>query len=133
MQKRKKDIIHNTFRVIVSIGILMYLVTVFHWERGAEVFARVRVSYLWPAPLLAALALYFGGVCWGILLPYFGIRLKATKAFFYYLIGSFYGTILPGVIGGDAVRIGICAATKKKSVADITATVLRQCLSERIR
>jgi len=111
-------------RLIVSIGILIYLITFFDWRRVVEVMSQVRFAYVWPAPVLLALALYSGGLRWSTLLPYFGIRLKATKAFLYYLIGSFYGIVLPGVIGGDAVRIGICAATKKKSVADITATVL---------
>jgi len=111
-------------RLVVSLGILVYLVTVFDWERVAEVMGRVRLWYVWPAPLLLAIALYFGGVRWSILLPYFGVRLKANKAFLYYLIGSFYGNVLPGVIGGDAVRIGICAAVKRRSVADMTASVL---------
>lgn len=119
--KRK---IFFALRLFVSIGVLIYLLNVIDGKRTLEFLSRVSITYLWPAPLLVALALCFGGVRWSILLPYFGIRLKATKAFLYYLIGSFYGIALPGVIGGDAVRIGICAAGKKKSVADITATVL---------
>ena len=111
-------------RLFVSIGILVYLVTVFDWQRVAAVIGRVRLWYVWPAPLLLSLALYFGGVRWSVLLPHFGVRLRAGEGFLYYLIGNFYGIILPGVIGGDAVRIGICAAVKKKSVADITASVL---------
>ncbi len=100
------------------------MITFFDWRRVVEVMGQVRFAYIWPAPALLAVALYFGGVRWSILLPYFGIRLKASKAFLYYLIGSFYGNALPGVIGGDAVRIGICGVTEKKPVADITASVL---------
>jgi len=124
LKKGKIYIIHTIFRVIVSIGILIYLVTVFDWERVADVFGRIRLWYVWPVPLLLALAFYFGGVRWSVLLPHFDVRLRAREGFLYYLIGSFYGNVLPGVIGGDAIRIGICAATKKKSIANITASVL---------
>lgn len=119
---RKK--IFFTLRVIVSIGIFIYLVTVFDWERVASVFFRIRISYVWSAPLLLIFAFYFASVRWSTLLPYFGVQLRVREGFFYYLIGSFYGNLLPGVIGGDVVRVGICAAAKRKSVADVTVSVL---------
>ena len=119
---RKK--IFFALRLFISIGILIYLVTIFDWERVVEILGLVRISYIWPAPLLLVLALYFGGVRWSTLLPYFGVQLRVREGFFYYLIGNFYGSILPGVIGGDVVRVGICAAIKKKSVANVTASVL---------
>lgn len=124
MQKRKRYIIYNILRVIISIGILFYLVTIFDWERVVEILGLVRISYIWPAPLLLILAFYFASVRWSTLLPYFGVQLRVREGFLYYLIGSFYGILLPGVIGGDVVRVGICATAQKKSVADVTVSVL---------
>jgi uncharacterized protein (TIRG00374 family) len=111
-------------RLFVSIVILLYLVTLFDFGRVAEVTGRLRLSCVWPAPLLVVLGLYFGGIRWSVLLRYFGVRLGMGEGFFCYLIGNFYGSVLPGVIGGDAVRIGICSMSKKRSAIDITVSVL---------
>ncbi|MEW6001378.1 MAG: lysylphosphatidylglycerol synthase transmembrane domain-containing protein [Nitrospirota bacterium] len=59
-----------------------------------------------PAAFIAAIFLYLSAVLvstlrWKLLLPgVLGIR----KLFSLYLIGSFFNTILPGLIGGDAVK-----------------------------
>ncbi len=123
MTKLTREIIFY-LRLIVSVGILAYLITVFDWVRVIEVLGKVRFSYFWPAPLLLLLALYFGGIRWSVVLHYFSVRLSAWEGFLYYLIGSFYGNILPGVIGGDAVRIAICRSSKKSSLTEIAASVL---------
>lgn len=119
-----KKRIFFVLRLFVSIVILLYLVTLFDFGRVAEVTGRLRLSYVWPAPLLVALGLYFGGIRWSVLLRYFGVRLGVGEGFFCYLIGNFYGSVLPGMIGGDAVRIGICSVSKKRSAIDITVSVL---------
>lgn len=119
-----KKRIFFVLRLFVSIIILLYLVTLFDFGRVAEVTGRLRLSCVWPAPFLLALGLYFGGIRWSVLLRYFGVRLGVGEGFFCYLIGNFYGSVLPGVIGGDAVRIGICSVSKKKSAIDITVSVL---------
>ena len=113
-----------TFRLIVSIGIIACLITVFDWDRVTMIFTQLRVEYFWPAPFLLILSFYFAGVRWSVLLPHFGVQLKAREGFLYYLIGSFYSIILPGVIGGDLIRVGICALIKKSSVVDIAFTAL---------
>jgi len=112
------------FRLTVSIGIMVYLITVFDWNKVIMVLTQLRIEYMWPAPFLLILSFYFAGVRWRALLTHFGIQLKARDGFVYYLIGNFYNIMLPGVIGGDVIRVGICAAIKKGSVANIALTAL---------
>lgn len=112
------------FRLTVSIGIMVYLITVFDWNKVIMVLTQLRVEYIWPAPFLLILSFYFAGVRWSVLLTHFGVQLKARDGFVYYLIGNFYNIMLPGVIGGDVIRVGVCAAIKKRSVANIALTAL---------
>jgi uncharacterized membrane protein YbhN (UPF0104 family) len=54
------------------------------------------------------------------------ISRRIRDLFFYYLIGAFYGFFLPGVIGGDLVRIGLCSIHKQRTTVVVAATVLME-------
>src|SRR5215475_6207091 len=112
------------FRLTVSVGILIYLVIIFDWERVQSVLTRLRLPYVWQAPTLLILALFVSGVRWSVLLPYFGVRLKPLDGFLFYMIGYSYNIILPGVLGGDVIRVGLCADQQKRPLTDIATTAL---------
>jgi len=64
------------------------------------------ISLLHPAAFLAAVALYFAGsyfstLRWKLLVPFHS---KTSRLFRIYMIGSFFNTYMPGIIGGDAVK-----------------------------
>lgn len=111
-------------RLVVSGAVLTYLITVLDWQRLLYVFSHLRLEYFWFAPILVVLALYCLAIRWTILLTYFRVRLSQKESFLYYLVGNFYNIILPGAIGGDVIRIGICAVKKKQPITLIASSVL---------
>lgn len=52
--------------------------------------------------LLYLAALFFGSMRWQLLLPE---RFSLRRLYPLYLLGSFFNTFLPGLVGGDAVKI----------------------------
>jgi hypothetical protein len=111
-------------RIVVSCAILIYLINALDWQRLSRVFFNIRLEYVWIAPILLLAGLYSLSVRWSLLLNYFETHLSSKKSFIYYLVGNFYNIILPGSIGGDVIRIGICAIAQKKPVTLITSSVL---------
>lgn len=97
-------------RALLSCAVLVYLVGIVDWERVRIILpqvggGRVLVSYLLLHGSLLAMA-----VRWSLLLGWLGIGQSVTASWRYYLTGSFYSILLPGVIGGDVVRIGMSVA-----------------------
>lgn len=87
-------------------------------------FAQIEKGSLLLASILIMLGLLFAAIRWHHLLVSLRIHQKIRRLYAYYLIGLFYNIFLPGVIGGDIVRIGICAKETKGSVGVITTSVL---------
>lgn len=112
------------FRGFVSVGLLFYLFTMIDWNRFVVLFGQIEKRSLLLAPILLMLGLLFAAIRWHHLLASLRIHQKIRKLYAYYLMGSFYSIFLPGVIGGDIVRIGICAKETKSSVGVITTSVL---------
>jgi glycosyltransferase 2 family protein len=78
---------------------------------------------LWPGPLILLAGLLVAAERWHLVLAFFGVSLKRLEALRLYLIGSFYGVVLPGVLGGDAVRVALCRARTGASLSPIIASV----------
>ena len=113
-----------TFRIIVSVSILVYLVTVFDWRRVTDIATTIRLEYAWPAPLLLLITVVFTALRWKQLLGHFGITLRLARAFQFYMTGLYYGIFLPGIIGGDVIRVGLCAENRQAPLIDVAATAL---------
>ncbi|MCX7794457.1 MAG: flippase-like domain-containing protein [Thermodesulfovibrionales bacterium] len=61
----------------------------------------INISFLFIASLIYILATYISSIRWKILSF---SNLPVRRLFSLYMIGSFFNTILPGIIGGDAVK-----------------------------
>ncbi|MDB4534158.1 flippase-like domain-containing protein [Vicingaceae bacterium] len=112
------------FRVVISISILVYLVTVFDWERAKEVVATIQWEHAWPAPLLLLTSLVPTALRWQLLLAQFRIKLRFAEALLFYIVGHYYGILLPGILGGDMVRMGLCASETGARLPDVAATAI---------
>ena len=125
--KQKKNIASQlflAFRIFVSLGILVYLVTMFDWQRVGVVLTKLRLQYAWPCPLLLLAAVFVMAIRWRSLLCHFDIALRLGRAFLFYLISCFYSIFLPGVIGGDVIRVGLCAEQGGASLVAVATTAL---------
>lgn len=112
------------FRVLVTVGVLGYLVSVFDWTEAARVLRVLRWEYAWLGPTSLLIGFVFASLRWKYLLSDLGVLIRWRSGFALYLVGSFYGSFLPGVIGGDAVRIGMCALRHEASVSEVTTSAL---------
>jgi uncharacterized membrane protein YbhN (UPF0104 family) len=102
MGKTSRKLLFFTLKLLVS-GTLLYIVL---RKAGAEdvlsLLARIHPLLFMAAVLLYVLALFIGSVRWQMLLP---DRFPLRRLFPLYLLGSFFSTFLPGLVGGDAVKI----------------------------
>ena len=54
---------------------------------------------------LMVFQLLLGALRWGVVLRVLGAKLSAAKIVTLYYVGAFFATVLPGLVGGDAVRV----------------------------
>jgi uncharacterized protein (TIRG00374 family) len=93
------------------------------WDRLTLLLSGTEKEFLFLAPVLLLIGLLFAAIRWRHLLTSLEIRQKIRDLYAYYLVGVFYSIFLPGVMGGDIVRIGICAKESNSSIGIITASV----------
>jgi uncharacterized protein (TIRG00374 family) len=114
------------FRVFVTVGVLGYLlvVFVFDWSSVRQALIRLRWEYVWLGPASVLVGFIFAAWRWKYLLSYFNVVIRWIDAYKFYLIGSFYGSFLPGVVGGDAVRVGMCALRHRVPIIEVATSVI---------
>lgn len=115
MAPKTKRIFFLSLKLIVSSA-LLYIV--FSRTGVKQVFSLLKGLH--PPAFISAVLLYLfaqfmSSVRWKLLLPNaIGMR----KVFSLYMIGAFFNTVLPGLIGGDAVKaFYLYRATGKGSIA----------------
>ena len=94
------------------------------WKRLIDLTSEVEKLPLFLAPAILMIGFLFSSFRWQNLLDSLKVRQKIKALYKYYLIGLFYSIFLPGVIGGDIIRIGICAKETKSSIGLITTSAL---------
>jgi uncharacterized protein (TIRG00374 family) len=104
MSKRKNTLRKGAARLVIGV-ILMGLVI---WWVGLDkvVQAFARIQPIWIIPILGAsyVGIAISCVRWKILLAARGIHSSVHRLVFYYIIGYFFSSFLPGMFGGDLVR-----------------------------
>ncbi len=104
MSRIKKAASSGLARLVIGI-ILMALVI---WWVGLEkvVSAFSKIHPIWLIPILAAsyVGIVISCIRWKILLAARGIQTSVHRLVFYYIIGYFFSSLLPGMFGGDIVR-----------------------------
>lgn len=110
-------------QIAVSGGLIFYLITYIDWPRAAELWKASNKIYLFAAFLLMSTAIITMAFRWRILLKQLNIVSSFWHLWADHLLGLFYGIVLPGVIGGDMVRIASCARRTRQSLSRITASV----------
>jgi uncharacterized protein (TIRG00374 family) len=115
-------------RLCVSLGLLIYLASLIDWGKAVRTIkATSPLAMLVPLVTLTGLAV--ASLRWRLILADNGIDFPAWQAFRGYWLGLFYGNFLPGVLGGEVVRIGICVQKARCPVGTATAAVLLERVS----
>jgi uncharacterized protein (TIRG00374 family) len=97
------------FKVILSLGLLVYLVYEAGPEKILSVFSNMQATGGFGQIALAfgflLLSLLFLTLRWHELLKWYGAKLRFPRLYGFYLIGMFFNNFLPTSIGGDIYRI----------------------------
>jgi len=111
-------------KLSLSLGLISYLVWILDWETAAETITKAAKFPLFVAPFFVLAGFGFASFRWQLILADSKVDFSYWNAYLGYLVGSFYSVFLPGVIGGDAVRIARCAKQTKCQLGVVTGSVL---------
>ncbi len=117
------------FRVLFTISIFAFLLYKVDWQRVISILPQLNLSYVAVAVALQFSFLGCMTLRWGFLLRRFNISAYLSELYRFYLISYFYGTVLPGVLGSDAVRLALAMKRfpEKKGVLLTTILFERGC------
>lgn len=99
----------NAIKVLISLGLLIYLVYKADPEKILHVFGNLDpVNGLWyvgAAFLSALLSVLLMSARWQALLTAYTYKIPLRRLGGFYLIGMFFNNFLPTSIGGDVIRV----------------------------
>ncbi len=107
MGKKTNKLLLLAAKIAVSVSVLYLILK----ETGAgkvfDVLRSINPLFFFGSLLLYVFSLYISSLRWRLLLSRSGraADLPLSRFFTLYFMGAFFNNILPGVIGGDAVRI----------------------------
>lgn len=116
-------------KLSVSLSLLIYLIWLIDWERAVRILRGTDKLSLCVVPFVSLTGFWFASLRWRLILADNNVNFSIRNAYRGYLLGLFYGHFLPGVLGGDVVRIGLCAQQTKCGVSIATASVLLERIS----
>lgn len=88
-------------KLIVSSSLLYFVLSKAGVERVLAIIKTINPLAFITAILIYVSSIYVSTMRWRLLLPK---EFKTKRLFSLYLIGAFFNTFLPGLIGGDAVK-----------------------------
>lgn len=123
-----KKILIIAVRILISLGLLVYLISLADIQKILATLGSVNLTYL-----LLAFALFVGIVFlltrrWQILLDEAGIRPGYSHLFVFYLMGYFFNNFLPTTVGGDVSRAYNVARLSGKKAGSVGIVLLERVL-----
>ena len=105
MTKQTRAVVLNIGRVVLSVGLLAWVIS----RAGVEQLAQTlrAADWRWYALGLAVstVSMFTRVARWQVLLRAVGVRAPFTRILYLYYVGAFYNTFLPTGFGGDVVRV----------------------------
>ncbi len=99
--KKLKNILIFIFKFSVSAGMLYLLISKIGGETIIGYIRLINPLAFVSATGLYIFSIYISSLRWALLI---NRKISISKLFSLYMIGSFFNTCLPGIIGGDAVK-----------------------------
>ena len=104
MQKKSSITKNTLFKIILSAGLLAYILYSAQLSAIGQIISSAHLKYY-----LAAIALYVAAqpirtLRWGILLQKKDAVVSQSRLLFICFIGTFFSSFLPTIVGGDMVR-----------------------------
>ena len=103
--KKAKPALILLMKVLVSVGLIVFLLTRIHIERFFFTFASADFSDVVLALVVYFLSQLLSALRWDVLARPLGFNKPFRVMFNFYLIGMFFNLFAPGTVGGDVSRI----------------------------
>jgi uncharacterized protein (TIRG00374 family) len=116
-------------KLSVSVGLIVYIGWILDWERAVRTIGDADQLLLLTVPCFLLARVGVAAFRWRLVLADSDVALSCWRAYTGYLVGAFYNVVLPGVTGGDTIRIGRCARQTKCALGTATASVLVERIS----
>jgi hypothetical protein len=116
-QERLKKYALSAMRIVVSVGLLVWLLRTIDLAVLLRKLSSAKIGWLVAALLVNSAANILGALRWKLLLQSQGRELSIPFLFNSYLVGLFFNNFLPSTIGGDVVR---AVNAKKKGGGSLT-------------
>jgi uncharacterized protein (TIRG00374 family) len=111
-------------KVVLSVGLLAFLVQRVRWNEVASTLARTDERWMIAALGLMLLSNVIGSWQWSQLLRVVDIRIPFWKVCTYYHVGLFFNNLLPANIGGDFFRVADAARYGATRTAALSAVLM---------
>ena len=99
-----KKILLNVLRVVVSLGLLGYLIYLADLKKIVATLQKLSIFPFLLAVFIFFVSIGFLTLRWKLLNHTYGLYSKFPKLYVFYLIGFFFNNFLPTSIGGDLSR-----------------------------
>ena len=111
-------------RIVVSVGLIGYLVTKVNWTLLWAIVRTMSVGWLVAGFFCFAPVLLIVSWRWRLLLSVHGVRLRFWRVFELNMIGQFFSAFLLGTTGGDVFKIFYVARAVPQRKAAVGFTVI---------
>ncbi|MCX5718028.1 MAG: lysylphosphatidylglycerol synthase transmembrane domain-containing protein [Nitrospirae bacterium] len=101
MARKLNKIRFFILKLVVSSSLLYFVLSNTGVEKVFAIIRTINPFAFTGAIFIYIASLYVSSIRWRLLLPE---EFKGKRLFSFYLIGSFFNTFLPGIVGGDAVK-----------------------------
>lgn len=118
-----------SIKLIISIGLIVYLIFLVDWDKAFNILRRAEKIYLIIGFFLLIFGIFFASLRWHLILKDNNIKFSVLKSYKGYLRGMFYNIFMPGVVGGDVIRIGICRFQADCKLGTATVSVILERIS----
>lgn len=105
MMKHAKPALILAVKLLVSLGLIVYLLSRIHIERFWGTFAAADFSYITLALVVYLMTQGISALRWTVLARPLGFTAPFKDIVVYYLIGMFFNLFAPGTVGGDVSRV----------------------------
>ncbi|MBZ0265846.1 flippase-like domain-containing protein [bacterium] len=119
---RKKIFLWGRF--VVSFAILIWLVHTIDWSEASLIIRKIDLGIAWIPYFIALAGMCFAALRWTILLRGMDTIQRFHKSLRFYLISSFYGMVMPGVLSGDIIRVGAASSSNKGKLPEISLSAI---------
>jgi len=113
----------------ISIGLIVWVLSKVHLATAWEQAKSLDADMLLAAVALSVVQIVLGAVRWGIVLRALSATFATVQTLIVYYIGVFFSMVLPGAVGGDAMRMWFARRAGMSLAAAVNSVMLERAVT----